>query len=281
MAGKIRTFTTQEQKELTEWYKNHTDRLDLDELSKKLNRTTTYLCRKARGLGLTKFGRKPKDFIEKATNRLCTYNDTTAGKKTRDEALLLAQELNRERHHKPFLGKKHSKEMKEKMSARVKSEWANPHSALNSEKNKQIHSDIMAKRQTSGTMRCAYSRGKQGKRDDLDGMYFRSSWEANYARYLNLLIKCKQLYRWEYEPDTFWFDKIKRGTRSYLPDFKLWDTETSEPYYVEIKGWMDDKSKTKLNRMRIYYPDVKIKLVGEREYKELKAQVSKFIGGWE
>ena len=32
-----------------------------------------------------------------------------------------------------------------------------------------------------------YSRSKSGRRDDLGGLFVRSSWEANYARYLNFL----------------------------------------------------------------------------------------------
>lgn len=278
---KVRVFTIQEQKELAEWYHTHTDRLDLNGISKKLNRTPAYLCRKARGLGLTKLGRKPKDFIEEATKRLVAYNGTEHGTESRARATLRAQELNKKRNHKPYLGKHHSTEMREKMSIRVKQAWEDPNSAFNSEEHKQKQSDSMMKRQAQGSLRRCYSRGNQGKRDDLGGMYFRSSWEANYARYLNLRIKCGELFKWEYEADTFWFEKIKRGTRSYLPDFKLWDTENSVPYYVEVKGWMDEKSKTKLNRMRIYYPDIKVILVGEKEYQDLKKQVSQYISGWE
>ena len=33
-----------------------------------------------------------------------------------------------------------------------------------------------------------YTRGKGGKRKDLDNVYFRNSWEANYARFLNYKI---------------------------------------------------------------------------------------------
>ena len=59
-------------------------------------------------------------------------------------------------------------------------------------------------------------RGSGGRRDDLDGLFVRSSWEANYARYLNWLVKLGEIKGWEYEADTFAFDKIKRGTRFWL-----------------------------------------------------------------
>lgn len=122
---------------------------------------------------------------------------------------------------------------------------------------------------------------KQGKRADLDNRYYRSAWEANYARYLNFLIKHKQIHKWEYEPDTFWFEKIKRGTRHYTPDFKVWEREGDAPHYIEVKGYMDATSKTKLKRMAKYHPHVKIEVVGSKEYSQLKAQVAALIDGWE
>ena len=126
-----------------------------------------------------------------------------------------------------------------------------------------------------------YSRTKGGKRADIGDQFFRSSWEANFARYLNLLVKNGNVYRWEYEPDEFEFKAIKRGTRFYIPDFKIWDHEDSEPYYYEVKGWMDAKSKTKLKRMAKYYPDVKIIVFGAKEYNSLKRNLSKVIPNWE
>lgn len=139
----------------------------------------------------------------------------------------------------------------------------------------------MAKTWTQGKMRQAYSRGKQGKRPDLDNRYFRSSWEANYARYLNFLVKQKNIHKWDYEVDTFFFDEIKRGTRSYMPDFKIWETESSEPYYIEVKGWMDDKSRTKLNRMAKYFPCIKIVLIQKKEYMEIQRKLKNLIPFWE
>ena len=113
------------------------------------------------------------------------------------------------------------------------------------------------------------------------GIYFRSSWEANYARYLNFLMDRGQIQRWEYEPHVFWFEEIKRGVRSYLPDFKVWETINDEPYYVEVKGFMDAKSKTKLKRMAKYYPEVKLVLVDKDKYNEIKYKLSSLIKNWE
>jgi hypothetical protein len=120
-----------------------------------------------------------------------------------------------------------------------------------------------------------------GCRPDLDNRYFRSAMEANYARYLNFLLKYKYIHKWEYEPDVFWFEGIKRGTRSYLPDFKIWETINEDPYYVETKGWMDQRSKTKIKRMGIYHPKTILKIVTKKEMKEIKEKVGSMIENWE
>ncbi len=91
-------------------------------------------------------------------------------------------------------------------------------------------------------------------------IYMRSSWEKKYAGRLHLLKLAGEIKDWEYEPDTFWFESIKRGVRSYKPDFKVFQNDGSF-YYVEVKGYMDAKSKTKLKRMKRYYPDVRIEVV--------------------
>ena len=92
---------------------------------------------------------------------------------------------------------------------------------------------------------------KGGKRKDLESDYFRSKWEANYARYLNQMEVL-----WEYEKETFWFEGIRSGTTNYTPDFYLSETDT----WVEVKGQWDSKSKTKLRRFRKYHPEEYAKL---------------------
>ncbi len=126
-----------------------------------------------------------------------------------------------------------------------------------------------------------YTRMKRGFRDDL-GIFVRSAWEANWARYLNFLVQNAHdpLLRWEYEPDTFWFDGVRRGTVSYMPDFKLFE-RGREPYYQEIKGRMDQKSRTKMQRMKKYHPDVRVDLIDEKAYREVERKLGAVIPGWE
>ncbi len=85
-------------------------------------------------------------------------------------------------------------------------------------------------------------------------IFFRSSWEVNYACSMELLKKAQQILDWEYEPKTFWFEDIKRGVRSYKPDFKITKLDGTH-YWVEVKGYLDSKSKTKLKRFKKYYPE--------------------------
>lgn len=118
-----------------------------------------------------------------------------------------------------------------------------------------------------------YSRTAKGRRNDLGSPFFRSSWEANYARFLTY---CK--LEWEYEPTTFWFHKIKRGVRCFTPDFLV----PSLNEYHEVKGWMDAKSRTKLKRMAKYYPKVKLIVIDKAWFADAnKKGLCRLIPHWE
>jgi hypothetical protein len=99
-----------------------------------------------------------------------------------------------------------------------------------------------------------YTSAKGGMRDDLQH-YFRSSWEANFARILN-----HQGKKWEYEPTTFQLSE----TQSYTPDFYC------EGVYFEIKGRPDEKSRNQLELMAQLFPDVKIEVIDGVKYEVLR-----------
>src|SRR5690606_25989907 len=94
------------------------------------------------------------------------------------------------------------------------------------------------------------------------------------ALYLDFLVKQGEIKNWMYEEDTFMFERIKLGTRSYTPDFKIFNNDETVEYH-EVKGYMDQRSKTKLKRMYIYYPEIVIILVDRSFYSEI---VKKFKG---
>jgi hypothetical protein len=102
-------------------------------------------------------------------------------------------------------------------------------------------------------------------------IYFRSSWEYYYAIFLEKLEQEGKIAIWKHEPKTFWFEGIKRGVRSYLPDFCIVHLNNKEEW-SEVKGYFDTKSQTKMKRMAKYYPKINIRLVGSDWFKQnLKA----------
>lgn len=124
------------------------------------------------------------------------------------------------------------------------------------------------------------NRYASGKRADLDNRYFRSSWEANVARYLNFLQSKGKILKWEYEVDEFEFP-VKRGRgKTCKPDFKVWLTVELFEYW-EIKGYLDKVSATKLKRMQMHYPQYQIVLYDRRKYTEEICPFKSLLPGWE
>lgn len=122
-------------------------------------------------------------------------------------------------------------------------------------------------------------RGNGGKRADLDGLYVRSAWEANWARYLNWMVELGHVSVWAYEPETFEFP-VKRGSKFYTPDFRVTLPDGTVQYH-EIKGYMDQRSATKLKRMKRYYPKVVLIVIEKDDYYGVASKVSGLIPNWE
>jgi hypothetical protein len=277
IALKITPWSKEELCILKDAYNNATINKDikLDGLAKCLGRHKTNISRKARALGLTNIARK-RVHVLKPQNK---YSSKEELKKAMSEKQ--KKWIKENGHPRGALGLKHTEESKKKMVDAIKRAWANPNSKLNSEENKQRRSDLMLRRIISGQTRVGYTRCKGGRRKDLGDTYFRSAWEANYARYLNFLKKNKDIVDWEYEPKTFIFEQIKRGTRAYTPDFRVVYRGGRYEWH-EVKGWMDGPSKTRLKRMEKYYPTEKIILIDETWFKSANRQgLSSLLPGWE
>lgn len=118
-----------------------------------------------------------------------------------------------------------------------------------------------------------------GRRDDLGKVFFRSSWEANWARYLNFQKENGFIDNWDFEKETFWFEGIARGTVSYLCDFRVYDKNGM--HLEEVKGYMDAKSKTKIRRMRKYHPHIKMMVIDRPRYMAVQKALGKVIPHWE
>jgi hypothetical protein len=179
-------------------------------------------------------------------------------------------------HPKGALGMKHSPETKKILSERSKQMWANM-----TDEQLDGYSKRAAINGNKQTMNRAKASWKASWRE-IGGYkkYYRSRWEANYARYLEWMRMQGLILGWLHEPETFWFEGIKRGCMSYLPDFKVKEIDGKESYH-EVKGWMDDRSKTKIKRMAKYHPNVKLVVVDTKEYKLLEKKMKPIITDWE
>lgn len=120
---------------------------------------------------------------------------------------------------------------------------------------------------------------KRKRRLDLGGCFFRSAWEANWARYLTFLQKHGEIAGWEYEVVEFEFP-VERGARFYKPDFQVLQKDGSVEYH-EVKGWMDSVSATRLKRMAKYYPHVIVRLIDGKVYRAVAKKMARVIPGWE
>lgn len=109
--------------------------------------------------------------------------------------------------------------------------------------------------------------------------FYRSRWEYRYALYLELMKNLRYVADWEHEPETFWFNNIKRGTNNYKPDFKVTFPSGAVEWF-EVKGYMDAKSKTKLKRMAKYHPEVVLRVIDAKWFKENSPKLKKILKGW-
>ena len=244
---------------LRQWYEDRDGKpLELDMLSARLGRPKTSVCRKARALGLTNHRRTR---VEKINGRYpCQVPKFSDKAELRAHISATRKAWIAEHGHpRGALGMRHSEKVREASRARAIALNANRTPDEKRELGRKAAMTKIAKYGTAGPVfkqeENAYSRTRGGRREDLDNRYFRSAWEANYARYLNWLVEQGDIQGWEYETDTFVFDGYTRGAMTYRPDFKVTEKDGSIVYH-EVKGWMDGPSKTRLNRMKKHYPEV-------------------------
>jgi len=239
-------------------YENYASLHNLSELSEKMGRNKTFICGYAKKLGLTDKSRSiPRHQWEKLD----------AGRQ---------KHFKEHGHPRGALGMTHSEEVKRMFSDKLKDRWKNM-----SESEKDAMSKRASELGSRQTMNRANASWKAAWRE-IGGIkkYYRSRWEANYARYLEWLKINSDVIKWEHESETFWFDGIKRGCMSYLPDFRI-EFSDGRIEYHEVKGWMDDRSITKIKRMAKYHPNVKLVVIDSKAYKKLESQVRSLVDDWE
>lgn len=116
---------------------------------------------------------------------------------------------------------------------------------------------------------------------EIDGkkMYLKSNWERRFCLYLSFMKKHSHIVDYWYEPETFWFDGIRRGTTNYKPDFKVQFPSGNFEYY-EVKGYMTAKDHTKMKRMKKYHPNEKVSIISKDWFKSNGKQLKALIEGW-
>ena len=160
------------------------------------------------------------------------------------------------------------------VSQKIK-EWNKTH--MTPEMKSQISQSL--KQRYADGMPISQARGN--KRHDLN-MYFRSTWEANYARILNY-----ENVSWSYETKRFsLLDEFGNIVAVYTPDFRT-------NIHIEIKGHADayddwtcgcsrcDRDRLKMLLFSEQYPDEEIVIIGKNEYRQLCLKYSSLIPNWE
>lgn len=186
--------------------------LNLDMISKQIGKHKTNICRKAKELGLT------------YSHRIKTEEQNIA------TGIRTKLYLERNEHPKGMLGKHHSDEFKKNQSIIMTGIKQNISDEERLRRSNQARENIK-KALSNGN---CFSRTKSGIRKDIGNIFFRSSWEANFARVLNIENR-----NWKYEPKDF---KINDSGDVYIPDFYL----PEEDIWVEVKGWLMPNNKKKL-----------------------------------
>ncbi len=272
-----RSWSEEDIRILSEAYRTAltSEELNIRGMALDFSRSYNAVVTKAGKMGLTNLKRKgviaPRVKVRKTKN---------------DEELRALQSANaRERiarngHPRGMAGKRHSDDTKAWLAVTSK-RW---NSTRTEEQKAAVKlKALKTKVDRYGTVAPNISRGSWmagwreigGKRN-----FYRSRWEANYARYLQWLKDRGDISDWQHEPETFWFEKIKRGVRSYLPDFRVWENDGTTKLH-EVKGWMDKRSKTCLNRMRIYHPKESVIVIRQKQYYEIYNKLGRLLPGWE
>jgi len=254
--NKFPLYTQEEKDIIREWYISHIESeeggIRIDNLALKINRPKTSICMIAREMGLTKYGNFSK---EERSNRAQKMSSMVKIYKS-----------------SKFSGKHHTIKSKRQISLKQIARFEN---MSNEDKKSYIDKIRMTKRTKSlfSSTENSYSRCRGGYREDLN-RYFRSSWEANVARYLNFLH-----IKWEYEPKRFHFTEIESGVLSYMPDFYLPELDI----WIEVKGWLDENSKKRFEYFEKYYPkeDKKLMIIDSKKYYEMVKDFKYIILNWE
>ncbi len=230
----------------------------LVELCDRIGRPKTSVCKKAGELGLTNSQRK--DAVSLVAQRAKRHSEW----------------IRSNGHPRGMLGKTHSEEARLLIGEGNTAVW----------KRKTPEEMQVVSRRASANARALVRSGALGRGSWKHGVrvvggwecFFRSSWEANYARYLESLRLAGEIEDWDYEVRSFKFPGPCKP-RSYTPDFLVTLVNGDEEFH-EVKGWMDERSKLQAGHMRAFYPEETLVLIDSKWFKRNR-HLREAIPGWE
>lgn len=91
--------------------------------------------------------------------------------------------------------------------------------------------------------------------------YYRSGYEKNFAKYLNVLVRNKTISHFRHESIEVFFTGEKRGAVCWLLDFTSYNDTGDVLNIYEVKGKFMSKDATKIKRLKKYHPDLFKKLI--------------------
>lgn len=273
-------WTPEEEAELRELYGTvgKDGFLNLEAFAGAMGRDPGNVSRKAAALGLQTSRTRKCVAQRKISVRPRKYKTEEDRSAARSEFMRMRHQI----HGHPMLGKKHSESAREAISRASKAAQLFLTEEQKAYRTMKMVKTLRAKH-GGGSIVPKLARGSwmSGWRD-IGGKrnYYRSRWEANYARYLEWLKANGQIKDWQHEPETFWFENVKRGVRSYLPDFKVWENNGLVAFH-EVKGWMDARSKTCIRRMAKYHPQQRLIIIDGQQYRAIRLKAMSLVPGWE
>jgi len=220
----------------------------------------------------TLLGRKqPKETIEKRRKKLIGNKHKShkpISEESRKRYSIASKKRIKEQGH-PMQGKHHSFEAKIKIG-----KSSEGRSFINrkpfSEKTKQKLSKITTENYLNGKMEFPKKRYRSGKRKDLWNIYFRTGFEANFARILKYLE-----IEFQYEKKVFRLSNRRR----YIADFYLPKIDK----YYELKGYPYNANENKYMLFKKDYPNIDWVFLRQDsiEWKRLNKYFKNKIKEWE
>lgn len=273
-----RPWTEDEVRMLRAVYGEFSEDGALARLARKIHRHPANIARKARALGFRRLARIRQARLPLAGPEFgsAAHREHLAAK-TREQFAMLG-------HPRGMLGKRHTQENLERARQGNRRYWAQLTAEQLEVRNSKMIATRIARRGAGNTTpaQLTYTRGRGGRRADLGDVYFRSSWEANYARYLNFLVTKGAVASWQYEPMTVIFPVDRGPVRTYTPDFAVIELPTGWLRYHEVKGVWSDRFFAQLDLIGEHRQDLEpLTIVDAAAYAELHRQYRHELPGWE